>query len=172
MSALFAALMVLDGILAWALALHRDRFWVPKLLALAAAIAVNVAAVGAFSSGDGWPVSGPPPAQSEVVGCQVAMPDPAAHLAGAIYVWAVPLPPAPLVGYRATPGSPRAYRLPYSDQLAAGCLRVRQSRAAYGVRQGGGQAVSSTVKEPGRYHFYRLPPPGVPAKVRLHSATQ
>jgi len=154
----------------WLLA-SAEGAWYWKVLATLAGIAVIFGSIHATGTGRGWPTTDPFPKNAILQWCVIRTPsvggDP-----GAVTLWATPInasrgwPGA----YDPTPGTPRAYQLPYDEVLAAECFQANKAIAQEAAQ---GQSSQIAVKkgkrtgtsgEPGRLRMYKLPPPREPRK--------
>ncbi len=153
----FIGLAILDVLLL--VAVLRPRLgWLTKLALIVAVLGFNFTVIGAQDSGTGYAAPATPADGAQMVACYVI--EPAGSSQGAVYVWL--LPPdstGQTFGYKPTAGEPRAYRLPYSRKLQAGCEAAKEA-----IKRGGlGTRVALRIKKGRRgaktpVHFYQLPP--------------
>ena len=104
----------------------------------------------------GWPAAGPPPAEFELVSRFIVEPDKRGG-AGAVYLWVIDLS-------EDTDRIPRAYRLPYDEQLHENIARAtadgRPQKGVVVKRAGGTTGAGASD----RIHFQPLPTARLPPK--------
>jgi hypothetical protein len=150
-AACFLALAAVSG-----LAAASGRRWALRLPLLAATPLLALAVWWQMSQRDGWPTAGHPADGAAFVAGVVEAPRPGNS--GAIYIWAQP----------PSSTTPRAYRLPYTQQLER-----QVARAAKAAKRGARVGVRAHTKSKNRgrdnvraksLEFYRLAPPTLPLK--------
>jgi hypothetical protein len=149
-AACFLALATLAG-----LAAASGRRWQLRLPLLVATPILALAVWWQLAQRDGWPTGSPPADGSTFVAGVVEAPTPGSP--GAIYLWAQP----------PNSNAPRAYRLPYTQQLekdvanAAKAAKrgtrvgVRATKARATKRRGGKRRTRAQVR-PAALEFYRV----------------
>lgn len=171
---IYIGLVLLDALLLWALVYGRGH-WAPKVAAIVVVLGFNFGVWHALDSFKGWPTTDTPPARAQFIEAVVHEPDTQTGDPGAIYLWLVPLtnPGTPL-GYQQSNGEPRAYRLPYSEQLYKQVIQAQAAKkrghgqpviARRVTRRGHGHGSSTNFNSPRfQMHSYVLPPPHPPRK--------
>lgn len=143
----FLVLTALDTLLLWVLAGTKGG-WVPKAVAIVAALTVNVVLLVPHIP-SGLPTTGDPPERAELVACLIAEPD-------AIYLWL------------RTGGEPRAFRQPYTRELHELCEAARkagQQGVRFGLRRVKGRpGVTGQQIPKWAFRRYVLPPARPPSK--------
>lgn len=172
---IYIGLALLDALLLWAVIYARGK-WALKLAAMLVVLGFNFGVWNALSSFKGWPTTATPPARAQFIEGVVHEPDTQTGDPGAIYLWLVPLtnPGSPLA-YQQSNGEPRAYRLPYSEQLYKQVLAADAAKKRghgqpvivqrAGARRGHGHGRPTNLNTPRfQMHSYVLPPPHPPRK--------
>ena len=139
MMELYIALAVLDLLVLWVLVLVLGA-WIPRAVAIAAALVANLWLLAAAPDVSGLPTSAEPPDRVRLAGCIVDEPR---H----VYLWLV------------TGSEPRGYRQPYSRELHAVCEDALRA-AARGVTVGLGRKAGSGGPQTSRRFLYDLRPHG------------
>lgn len=143
-SPIFIGFTLLDALLLWVLVAAPRGWWSAKLAAIIVVVAFNFLVLHAQGTGDGYTLAGDPP-PGKLIACNVVEPSD-------IYLWVVPEKgTSSTFGYKPRQQEPRAYRVPYTRTLHAGCQAAQKAGyAGVGVRGGAGRH--------SRLHFYQLPP--------------
>lgn len=165
------AFIAIAALLLWLLIGARGH-WALKLVLIVAVIAYMFTIWHGIKSYEGWPTSIKPPTEAYYIRGYAVEPDPENHIKGAIYVWLIPFKPSgSRIDYKSAPGEPRAYKLPYSEQLE-GTINTANKEAGSGkavvLKKGKSKTnkhgLGGATTSHGQYKAYVLPPPSPPTK--------
>lgn len=169
---IYIGLVMLDALLFWVLIKARQN-WALVAATIIVVFSFNFAVWHSLDSFKGWPTTDAPPARAQFIEAVVHQPDVQSGDPGAIYLWLISLsnPGTPLA-YQSKSDEPRAYRLPYSEQLYKQVLEAQQAKkGAHGQpvivqtrKRGHGHGRGQNVNTPVQMHSYVLPPPHPPRK--------
>jgi hypothetical protein len=149
MNATFIALGLLD-VLVLSLLISAGGHWAPKLAVIVLVLPFNFLVWNATLSGRGWATTDTPPNHSIFISCLVEEPY-------AIYLWLIPTATShSLLGYNPSLAEPRAFKLPYTQQLYQVCRKAKKdgSSGQVGLNRNSGRGPRH-----GTLHPYVLPPP-------------
>lgn len=164
------------------LTLRERRWWLVAALSIIS-IFFGLAEWHSLGSYAGWPTRAPVPPCLFDWGL-IQEPDAQTNDPGAIYVWCTPTSVSnfsPSFDRIVKVGEPRAYALPYSrplhKQVASAIRQTIHGQPVYVKKSGHGKGKPGQGKHGngkpgggsqngGRLHFYTLPPPQLPAKIR------
>ena len=121
----FLCLTILDALALWAIIVSPKGWWWVKLVAIISVLTLNVLILGAYNSGNGWPIKAAP-VEASYLGCYVVMPT--GSTPGAVYLFAIPPKgQSPIIGYKSPTSAPRIYQQKYSLQLADICAKMQNA---------------------------------------------